>query len=187
MCSRASHRSVALLTGFACGILFGDFCRNSPFELNAAIVVAAADSLPQEKARADLVCDGDDDQVELAKSLSMGRRGKTEIDIDPKTQRTVECTLNHAVEWMPGNYFLSAPLEIPDAANCVIRAEGTVLHMPTEGDGVVIRGMNRNRYHFGTIEGSTEGAALRVAPRAGMPALQSFVTFAGLIGKNTRG
>lgn len=154
----------------------------------AAIVVAAADSTAQEKSRADLVCDGVDDQVELAKSLAMGRRGKTEIDIDPKTQRTVECILNHAVEWLPGTYNLSATLEVPEAANCVIRAEATTLnYLPGEGDCVVIRGMNRCRYNFGTIRCASSGGALRVQPKATMPSLMSFVNFTGLQGKNARG
>ena len=96
--------------------------------VSAAIVVAAADSLPEEKAKADIVCDGVDDQVELAASLAKARQGDTPIDVNPKTQKSVRCALNHAVEWLPGNYRLSATLEIPDAANCVIRAEGTTLH-----------------------------------------------------------
>ena len=157
-------------------------------QCHAAAIVAAADSLPQEKARADLVCDGKDDQQELAASLAMGRRGKTQTDASPKTQQTVECTLNHAVEWLPGTYHLSATLEVPSAANCVIRAEGTTLHCEAaKGDCVVIRGMNRCRYSFGTIESSTKGAALCIRPPVEMPAIMSFVNFAGLIGKNARG
>jgi len=155
---------------------------------NAAVTVAAMDSSPQERARADLVCDGQDDQVELAASLVRARRGTTKIDVDPKTQKSVECALNHAVEWLPGTYSLSSTLEIPDAANCVIRAEGTTLrYLPNEGDAVVIRGMNRCRYAFGTIESGSVGAALAVRPRTGMPALMSFVDFAGLVGSDLRG
>ncbi|HCK40085.1 MAG: hypothetical protein CMJ72_13520 [Planctomycetaceae bacterium] len=154
----------------------------------AAIVVAAADSLPEEKAKADLVCDGVDDQVELAASLAKARQGDTLIDINPKTQKKVRCALNHAVEWLPGNYHLSATLEVPDAANCVIRAEGTTLHYgPAEGDCVVIRGMNRCRYNFGTMETQSNGAALRIQPQESMPSLMSFVNFTGLIGQEQRG
>ena len=157
-------------------------------QISAAIVVAASDSLPEEQARADIVCDGQDDQIELAVSLARGRRGKTKIDVDPKTRQTVECTLNHAVEWLPGTYQLSATLEIPDASNSAIRAEGTTLeYQPADGDAVVIRGMNRCRYNFGTIQSSSSGAALCVRPTAKMPALMSFVNFTGLIGTNTRG
>jgi hypothetical protein len=154
----------------------------------AAIMVAASDSLPAEKARADLVCDGKNDQEELSQSLSMGRRGRTQVDINPNTQRTVECLLNHAVEWLPGTYYLSATLEVPDAANCVIQAEGTTLkYEPEDGDAVVIRGMNRCRYGLGSIESGSRGAALCVQPSATMPALMSFVNFAGLVGRKQRG
>lgn len=169
-------------------LLFVLTCACCPDGAEAAIVVAAADSSPQEKSRADFVCDGRDDQVELAKSLALGRRGKTEVDVNPKLQQTVECTLNHAVEWLPGTYSISETLEIPDATNCVIRAEGTTLeHQNADGDCVVIRGMNRCRYNFGTIKTNGTGAALCVRPTASMPALMSFVNFAGLIGTDTKG
>ncbi|MCC6492771.1 MAG: hypothetical protein IT424_07105 [Pirellulales bacterium] len=155
---------------------------------SAAIVVAASDSSDEEKARADLVCDGRDDQEELAASLARAKREAVRIDVDPKTQTTVDCAVNHAVQWLPGVYRLSGTLEVPDAANCVIEAEGTVLrYEPQEGDAVVIRGMNRCRYRFGTIESATSGAALKVAPRETMPALMSFVDFAGLIGQGAQG
>ena len=154
----------------------------------AAIVVAAADSLPEEKAKADLVCDGVDDQVELAASLAKARQQDTLIDINPKAQKQVRCALNHAVEWLPGRYNLSATLEIPDAANCAIRAEGTALHyLPAVGDAVVIRGMNRCRYNLGTIESASTGAALRIQPTEAMPSLMSYLNFTGLIGKDQRG
>jgi hypothetical protein len=155
---------------------------------SAAILVAAADSLPQEKSRADFVCDGRDDQVKIAEAIALGRRGRTLIDVNPKSQTEVECLMNHAVELLPGNFQLSAPLEVPDAADCVIRGEGSTLHfLPTTGDCVIIRGMNRCRYSFGTIETHSDGAAIHVQPKAGMPALMSSVTFTGLIGSETRG
>lgn len=154
----------------------------------AAIIVAAADSLAEEKARADFICDGVDDQEELAASLAKARQGETLIDINPKTQKKVRCALNHAVEWLPGKYYLSATLEIPDAANCVIRAAGTALHYQSaDGDAVVMRGMNRCRYNFGTIESASTGAALRIQPTEAMPALMSYVYFTGLIGKDQQG
>jgi hypothetical protein len=154
----------------------------------SAIVVAAADSSDQEKSRADFVCDNKDDQVELGKSLALGRRGKTKVDVNPKLQQTVECTLNHAVEWLPGTYSISETLEIPDATNCVIRAEGTTLeYQKSDGDCVVIRGMNRCRYSFGTIQTNGSGAALCIRPTEKMPALMSFVNFAGLIGTDAKG
>ena len=155
---------------------------------DAAIVVAPADALPEEKSRADLICDGIDDQEELVASLARARIGEAVIDIDPKTQRSVKCRMNHAVEWLPGNYQISRTLEIDDAADCVIRAEGTTLHYaPTNGDCVVIRGMNRCRYNFGTIKTTSDGAALRIQPKSGMPSLMSFVNFMGLVGSKQRG
>jgi len=39
-----------------------------------------------------------DDQVELAKSLAMGDRGKVGIDRIPKSQRLIECTTQSAVD-----------------------------------------------------------------------------------------
>jgi hypothetical protein len=153
-----------------------------------AIVVAAADSLPEEKRKADLLCDGRDDQVELLESLKRARTGAARIDVDPKTQTAVKCALNHVVEWLPGSYQLTATLEVPDAANCAIHAEGTTLNYALDqGDAVVIRGMNGCRYTFGRIDSRSSGAALRIQPTPKMPALQSFVDFAGLIGHRQRG
>ena len=154
----------------------------------AAIVVAAADSHPQEKSRADLVCDGVDDQEELAASLALAQVGEAVFDINPGAQRSVACRTNHAVRWLPGNYHLSETLEIDDAADCVIEAEGSTFHYqkPT-GDCVVIRGMNRCRYNFGTIKSESEGVALRVQPKQQMPSLMSYINFQGLVGKGQRG
>jgi hypothetical protein len=181
----SSRAKIASCFHIALAVMFIAASRQHAY---SAIVVAAADSTQQEKERADFVCDGTDDQEELAKSLSLGRSGQTKIDINPKQQRTVECMLNHAVEWLPGTYKLSATLEVPDAANCVIRAEGTTLRFEAqEGDGVVIRGMNRCRYNFGTIESRSSGAALCVRPSSNMPSLMSFVNFTGLIGASQRG
>jgi len=156
--------------------------------LLAAVVVAAADSLPTEKSRADFVCDGTDDQIELAKSLALARRATTLIDVDPKTQVQVESAVNHAVVWLPGTYYLSETLEIPDSVNCSITAEGTTLkYLPSTGDTLVIRGMNRCRFRFGTVETQSTGVALRIQPNKRMPALMSFIEFAGLVGKDQRG
>ena len=156
--------------------------------ISAAIVVAAADSLPEEKSRADLVCDGQDDQEELAASLARARMGEAVIDINPKTQRSVTCRKNHVVQWLPGNYHISDTLEVADAVDCVIRAEGTTLHYKgSEGDCVLIRGMNRCRYNFGTIKSASSGAALRIQPTPQMPSLMSYVNFMGLVGENQRG
>jgi hypothetical protein len=154
----------------------------------AAIVVAASDSSPQEKSRADFVCEGRDDQDKIAAAIALGKRGKTLVDVNPKEQTTVECVLNHVVELLPGNYQLTASIELPDAADCAFRGEGSTLHyLPKQGDCVVIRGMNRCRYSFGTIQTNSTGAAIHVQPKVGMPSLMSFVTFTGLVGPGTEG
>src|SRR4051812_35035184 len=138
----ATSRHSKFFSGLIAVVLCSPALIATTRNVSAAIVVAAADCSSAEKSRADIVCNGVDDQVELAKSLAMGRRGKVEIDIDPKSQRLVECKLNHAVEWLPGTYNLSATLEVPEAANCAIRAEATTLnYQPAAGDCIVIRGM----------------------------------------------
>lgn len=157
----------------------------------ASIVVAPASATKKAKARADFVCDGQDDQVELLKSLTQA--GKTSLMIDRPDpsgmQKKVEGVYSdHSVEWLPGRYNLSAPLVIPDCANVAIHAEGArFLFKPAEGDAVVIQGMQGCRYNFGVIETGSTGAAIRVKPTANMPALMSVVQFNGLIGKSGQG
>ena len=174
------------LFGLGVFVVVGSLGMSNPAQ--AAIVVAAADSLPEEKKRADLICDGKDDQVELAASFLKAPRGKGKIDINPKTQKTVESYRNHVVEWLPGTYRLSGTLEIPDAMDCVIRAEGTTFfYGKAEGDCVLIRGLNRCRYSFGTIDSRSTGAAIRIKPTSAMPSLMSFINFTGLIGHDEKG
>lgn len=164
------------------------FSALGPTGVRAKVTVAPADASEAERRRADLTCDGVDDQEQLARSLAMAARGTTAVDVNPKTQRVIESAVNHVVEWLPGVYRLSKTLEIPDAANCVIHAEGTTLrYVPQEGDALVVRGMNRCRYRLGTIETGSSGAALRIQPTSKMPSLMSFVDFAGLVGAGQRG
>ena len=110
-------------------------------------------------------------------------QGSTAIDINPKTQKTVRCSLNHAVTWAPENYHLTKTLEIHDAANCSIQAWETHIHYDrAEGDTIVIRGMNACRYQFGTVESKSTGAAICIRPHKSVPALMSFVDFTRLKG-----
>ncbi|MBI4556509.1 MAG: hypothetical protein HY706_02915 [Candidatus Hydrogenedentes bacterium] len=154
----------------------------------ASIIVAASNSSPESKARADLVCDGTDDQVELRTSLTKAGTFKFLLDRNPAKQFEVECYGKHSVEWLPGDYYLGATLTIPDAVDVAIHAEGVYLHYrPTDGDAVVVTGANRCRYYFGTIELGSAGAALRIKPTAAMPTLQSKISFSGLVGKNQKG
>ena len=153
-----------------------------------AIIVAAANSTAESKRRADLVCDGKDDQVELLASFTRASRVKTVFERNPATLEATECFAGHSVEWLPGDYHLSETLTIPDAEDCVIQAEGTRFQYSGEkGDAIVLQGMSRCRYRFGTVFSSSEGAALRVQPTENMPALMSIVSFTGLIGNNQKG
>ena len=175
------HLAILLRRLFVFGLLF--FNIGCAGHCLAAILVAAADSSLRDKARADYVCDGKDDQMELAAAFAEAPQGETDLDINPKTQKTVRCALNHTVEWAAGSYHLTETLEIPDAANCSIQALGTHPHYDrAEGDAIVLRGMNACRYQFGTVESWSSGAALRVCPNNGMPALMSFVDFTRLQG-----
>ena len=154
----------------------------------AAIIVAASNSLPEEKAKADIVCDGKDDQVELLASITKANKFDVVVDMNPGAQQTVKCYGRHAVEWLPGDYYLSKTLMIPDAADMVIDAEGTYFHyLPKEGSAVCITGMNRCRYNFGTVKTNTTGAAILVQPTVKMPALMSVIKFQGLIGNDQKG
>lgn len=157
----------------------------------AAFTVAASNSTGEAKAKADFVCDGVDDQVELLASIQKAPTIQTKVANLNGTITSNTCLGRHSVEWLPGDYNLSAALEIPNGADMVIQAEGSCIHyeLPT-GDAVVLRGMHRCRYRFGTIESHSEGAALRTAPVVGSPmplALMSEVSYTGLVGKDRRG
>ncbi len=154
----------------------------------ASITVAATNSTPEAKRRADIICDAKDDQVKLLSSFTRGTRGKTVFERNPATLLPTECYLGHSVEWLPGDYYLSDTLTIPDAEDCVIQAEGARFHYQRDkGDAIVLQGMSRCRYRFGTIFSSSVGAALRVKPTGTMPALMSMVGFTGLIGQDQKG
>ena len=155
----------------------------------ASIVVAAVNSTPQAKAKADLVCTGKADQVKLLKSFRYGlKKVDQALEANPATRLPDQCVIGHSVEWLPGDYYLSGTLTIPDGFDCAIKAEGARFHLlPKKGDAVVLEGMCRCRYAFGTIFTDTDGAALRVRPTAAMRALMSVVGFTGLIGTRQRG
>ena len=155
---------------------------------DASLIVAAANSTPESKTRADYVCDGKDDQIELLASITRAPTFPVKFDTSPGTQTTIKCFGRHSVEWLPGDYHLTKTLTIPDAADVAIRAEGTYFHYQAdEGDAVVITGMLRCRYNFGTIQTHSAGAAIRVAPTRRMPALMSVVRFTGLVGTGQKG
>jgi len=154
----------------------------------ASVIVAPSNASGKAKARADLVCDGKDDQVELHQSLTSAPRVSTMSDSAPNQQHERACYGRHSVEWLPGDYRLGDTLVIPDAADMAIQAEGAYFHYEQpEGDAIVIQGMNRCRYRLGTVETTSTGAAIRVKPGGDMPALMSILSFTGLIGKNQKG
>lgn len=156
----------------------------------ASITVAPSDASDKVKSRADYVCDGKDDQVELLASLT--EAGKSAVptgQLDKNGRPTMaQCLSKHSVEWLGGNYNLSSTLVIPDCADVVIQAEAARLsYVPDSGDAIVINGMLRCRYYFGTFQTNTSGAAIRIRPTAVMPAQMSIVGFAGLMGTKHKG
>ncbi|MCL5103170.1 MAG: hypothetical protein M1133_03520 [Armatimonadetes bacterium] len=149
----------------------------------ASIVVAASNSTPEAKKKADIVCDGKDDQVELTKSFLRAGIVSSLIERNPQTMAPTKCQAGHSVKWEPGDYYLSGTVTIPDAEDCAIEAEGTRFHyLPKEGDAIVVQGASRCRYRFGSVFTGSTGAALRIKPTENMPALMSIVSFTGLIG-----
>ena len=154
----------------------------------ASFIVASSNSTPEAKRRADLICDGKEDQFELLKSITKASQRSTVYERNPATLVPTKCYSGHSVEWLPGDYYLSETLVIPDAEDCAILAEGTRFHyQPKTGDAVVLTGMSRCRYRLGTIFTDTNGAALRVKPTENMPSLMSIVSFTGLIGTDQKG
>ncbi|MDO8303743.1 MAG: hypothetical protein Q7T18_10920, partial [Sedimentisphaerales bacterium] len=154
----------------------------------ASIIVASSNSTLESKRRADLICDGKDDQVELLKSITKASQVSTVYERNPATLVPTKCYAGHSVEWLPGDYYLSETLVIPDAEDCAIQAEGTRFHyQPKKGDAVVLTGMSRCRYRLGTIFTDTNGVALHVKPTENMPSLMSIVSFTGLIGTDQKG
>lgn len=185
-CIERTHLTSARTRWNAAAFLVGLCLSNAGWP--QSLIVAASNSSSEEKSRADLICDGKDDQIELLASLLKAATFEVAVDTSPAHSMRVKCRGRFVVEWAAGDYFLGGTLEIPDAADFVIHAQGTFFHyLPSEGDAVVVRGMNRCRYDFGTIETKSNGSALRISPTHHMPALMSFVTFMGLIGSNQQG
>jgi hypothetical protein len=154
----------------------------------ANIIVAAANSSKETKARADFICDGKQDQIKLLASFPRAGRTKTVYERNPNTPIPTECYAGHSVEWLAGAYYLDDTLVIPDAEDCAIHAEGARFHyLPAGGDAVVLTGLSRCRFQLGTIFSSSTGAALRVKPTTNMPSLMSIVGFTGLIGTDQKG
>lgn len=172
--------AVALLVAMAAGQVYAG---------TAATVVVAPSNAPDDvKAKADIVCDATNDEVELLQSITRAKKHPTRLDWSPNAWRTVVCHARHSVLWLPGDYYLDSTLTIPDAGDMVIKAEGAYFHYrPTTGDAVVMQGMMRCRYYFGTIDTNSAGSALCARPTASMPQEMSIVKFTGLVGHNQKG
>ena len=133
----------------------------------ASVIVAASNSTAEGIARADVVCDGTDDQIELSASFTGSR---------------------HSVEWLPGDYYLSDTVTIVPHGNGAIDAEGAYFHyLPTTGDAVHVQGMINSRLRFGVIETSSTGAAIRLQNPPGVNGLMSILSWVSLIGHNQQG
>jgi hypothetical protein len=147
----------------------------------ASFIVAAHNSLPSAKARADIICNGTDDQIALIASMKTGTWLQTEYDDNAYTM----AWSGQSVEWLAGDYYLSGTVFIPQCVDTVLEAEGTILHyLPTTGDAVVVTGSLRSRFNFGTIWTGSTGAALAAKDRPYsnpfMPNLMSIYRFQGL-------
>ena len=153
----------------------------------ASIVVAASDSSAQGKARADYICDGTNDQVELLASINAAGVYSVDVADEPNHTMTVSCKGRHSVEWLAGSYNLGATLVIPEASDLSIQAEGTYFTGPASGSAVIVRGANRCVYRFGNIScrsGEATAAALKIQPLATMPVVFSKIEYTGLSGLN---
>jgi len=147
----------------------------------ASFIVAAHNSLPSAKARANIVCNGTEDQIALMVSMKTGTWIQTEYDDNAFTM----AWSGQSVEWLAGDYYLSSTLFIPQCVDTLLEAQGTILHyLPTTGDAVVITGSLRSRFNFGTIWTGSLGAALAAKDRPYsnpfMPNLMSVYRFQGL-------
>lgn len=151
--------------------------------LNAAIIVAASNSLPEEKAKADLVCDGKDDQVELLEAIGRAPQVITRAAGQPDDTPFVKWQGKHAVTWLPGDYYVSETMEFPRISDFALHAEGSYLHfLPEEGDIIHINHSIRCRYYFGTIDTKSKGVAITITGTT-----MSIIGFTGLIGHNQVG
>ena len=137
----------------------------------ASVIVVPAGASEKEKAYADFICDGVNDQVELM--ASFGGAGSL-----------VE---RRSVVWLPGDYYTTRTVIIPPTNNVVLEAEGTYIHhlLPYD-DAVRIDGFCGSRFRFGTIETYTIGAAIRFKLEGG-GGVMSIISFTGLIGHDQKG
>ena len=149
----------------------------------SSIVVAPKDASDQMKAKADLVCDGKDDQVELLQSLMMGNKYESRAAGQPDMMPLHTARARFTVTWLPGTYNLSDVVEFPAVSDFALYAEGTYLVFePEEGDVVHINHSIRCRFNFGTIDSHSAGTCITVHS-----VTMSEVSFTGLVGYDQKG
>ena len=114
------------LRAFACALLATLMCCMRTAE-SAGYIVAASNSLPSAKARADVVCDGKNDGQLLYDSFRKGPWINTIYDGVPEALGSTQAFAGQSIEWLPGDYFLSSTLVISQSIDTVLHAHGTRL------------------------------------------------------------
>src|SRR5260370_38332442 len=79
----------------------------------ASIIVAAANSTKEAKARADFICRGKNDQIKLLASLTRAPRIKTVYERNPRTLEPTECYGGSSGGGVAGGYFFLCEPVIP--------------------------------------------------------------------------
>ncbi|MEE3368856.1 MAG: hypothetical protein VX346_05890 [Planctomycetota bacterium] len=95
------HRPVSLVRGRACSSSgWRPYGKPQPTRQPSSWLPAMPH--PRAKARADLVCDGQNDEVELLQSVQFARRYVVRHATAPSGHREVSLPGRHTVEWLPG-------------------------------------------------------------------------------------
>ena len=132
--------------------------------------VAPSGASTADKARADYVGNGVNDQVAIAAALTAAGGSNAEVDL------------------LPGTYTLSAAVTLPPGANFVFNAQGSVVNGPggtadtfVIGDG--IGNADRSRFNFGIINAPGTGSAIRVVSSG----IENYISWQGLNGTSHQG
>jgi hypothetical protein len=149
----------------------------------ASVVVAPFDATEEVKAKADLVCDGKDDQKELMESLLKAPVSPSRGAGIPNAVPVNAWRGRSSVVWLPGTYHLSDTIELPNLSDCALNAEGSyVIYEPAEGDAIHVNDSIRCRFNFGTIDSHSSGTCIKVGK-----VTMSVISCTGLIGYEQRG
>lgn len=134
------------------------------------IIVVSSEASEKDKERADFICDGVNDEIELAASLN------------------AVTSPNSKIEWLPGRYQLDAVLDFPaNLPDCVIDAKATRFDFThPEQDGIVFHGAIRSRFDLGYITMAGSGGAIVVYPTINGWA-ENILTWRGLTGTSRQG